>query len=231
MKIGGYQKFSLIDYPGKLSAVIFTQGCNMLCPYCHNPELVEPHLFIEPIAVDQIISFLKSRLDHLNGVVVTGGEPTIQPDLTGFLAEINQMGYQIKLDTNGSRPDVLRSLIDQKMVNFLAMDIKAPWKRYQEITGSNIDPDTVKKSVELIKSSQVDYEFRTTIVAEQLSREDIFSMADSIRGARKYVLQQFKPSNKLLGRRFNRCGTYPKSELESWAKELTGRDVDKCLVR
>lgn len=170
MQIGGFVKQSLIDYPGKIAAVVFTQGCNFRCGYCHNPQLVLPELFQKKsnISIDTILNYLKKRKDWLDGVVVTGGEPTIHSDLPDFLKEINRFGLAIKLDTNGSNPIILDYIIRQKLVNFVAMDIKTipEASRYTEIIGLASDKiiENVISSILLLKSSGIEYEFRTTYI-------------------------------------------------------------------
>ena len=134
MKIGGLLKFTLIDFPGRPAAVVFTQGCNFRCRYCHNPELVYPHMFAEPVAEEEIDAFLKRRQGTLEGIVVSGGEPTLHEDLPQFLAKLKGMGYATKLDTNGTRPEVLKQLIQGKLLDFIAMDLKAPLEKYSLIT-------------------------------------------------------------------------------------------------
>ncbi len=231
MKIGGLQKFSLIDYPGRLSAIVFAQGCNMNCAYCHNPELVDPDRFQEPLDDSAVLSFLKERKGRLDGVIVTGGEPTIHSDLADFLERVKKMGYDIKLDTNGSRPDVLVDLIKRNLVDYFALDVKAPWEKYHLVTQSDIDPDLVRQSIDIVRQSERPYEFRTTIVAEQLGREDIMAIGRAIKGADRYVLQPFVSPGKVVGRRFRGCHSYELSELESWAVELKEKYVKNCFVR
>jgi pyruvate formate lyase activating enzyme len=163
MRIGGLLKFSLIDYPGKVAAVVFTAGCNYRCPFCHNPELVLPELFNTPISTDDILAFLEKRIGQLQGVVVTGGEPTIHDDLPDFLFRIKSLGYCVKLDTNGSRPDVLSVVIDRKLVDFIAMDIKSSPESYCKATGVAVDISIVKASIDLIRESGLRRSFlRTT---------------------------------------------------------------------
>jgi len=139
MIIGGLQRFSLIDYPGKISAILFTRGCNFRCPYCHNPELVDPQRYAEPWQEEEYWAFLQSRTQKLDAVVVTGGEPTLQEDLEPFLEKIRKMGFLIKLDTNGSNPDVLKDLLSANLVDYIAMDIKAPLEKYSEVAKVPID--------------------------------------------------------------------------------------------
>ena len=150
MRIGGFQKFSLLDYPGKMAAIIFTQGCNFRCGYCYNLSLMCPEHFNEPLDEKEILGFLELRKGKLEGVVVTGGEPTIQLGLDDFLSKIKAMGYAIKLDTNGNRPDVLARLIESKLVDFIAMDIKTSLDRYEQAVGVSLDTQNIKKSIDLI---------------------------------------------------------------------------------
>ena len=176
MKIGGLIKFTLIDFPGRPAAVVFTQGCNFRCRYCHNPELVYPHLFTQPVAEEEIFSFLQRRQGTLEGVVVSGGEPTLHEDLPAFMARIKALGYQVKLDTNGSRPDMVQELIDKKLVDFIVMDLKAPLEKYRAVTEVDTNTDTLLRSMDLIRQSGLEYEFRTTYDKEVLTDEDIESL-------------------------------------------------------
>lgn len=173
MKIGGLIKFTLIDFPGRPAAVIFTQGCNFRCCYCHNPELVYPHLFTETAAQEEIMAFLKRRQGSLEGVVVSGGEPTLFDDLPDFMAQIKALGYALKLDTNGTRPDMLQELVDKKLVDYIAMDLKAPLDKYSLITGVETNPSILTKSMDIIRQSGVEYEFRTTYDKDVLTDVDI----------------------------------------------------------
>jgi pyruvate formate lyase activating enzyme len=170
MQIGGLHKLSLIDYPGHLCAVVFTQGCNFRCPVCHNPELVLPELFGESISEQEVLSFLESRKGQLQAVTVTGGEPTLQKKLPYFLATIKKMGYKTKLDTNGSYPEALKSLFNDELVDYVAMDIKAPLASYYELSGCTVDLEAIQQSIELILSSPVRHQFRTTIDPARLSQ-------------------------------------------------------------
>ena len=173
MKIGGLIKFTLIDYPGRVSAVIFTQGCNFRCRYCHNPELVYPHLLQESMPEEEVMAFLRHRQGTLEGVVVTGGEPTLQPDLLRFLSDIKSLGYFIKLDTNGSKPDVVKAAIEQKLVDYIAMDLKAPFEKYSLVTGVEFEQRALQESMDIIRQSGLLYEFRTTYDKEVLTDDDI----------------------------------------------------------
>jgi len=191
MKIGGLLKFSLIDYPGKMSAVIFTQGCNFRCPYCHNFELVVPEHFRDPIAEDTVLDFLKKRAGQIEGVVVTGGEPTIQSDLVDFLEKVKDLGYLVKLDTNGSNPDVLNEVIKRNAVDYIAMDVKAPLEKYDQLTPLKDCAERIEKSIRIILMSHIDHEFRTTLALPVAPAEDLPKIASLIQGAKKYRLQRF----------------------------------------
>ncbi|MFZ6035599.1 MAG: anaerobic ribonucleoside-triphosphate reductase activating protein [Patescibacteria group bacterium] len=194
MRIGGLQKFSMIDYPGLVSAIVFTTGCNFRCGFCHNPELVQPDQFPAPIPEEEVLDFLRSRRGKLQAVVITGGEPTIHADLPEFIRKIKDVGFKIKLDSQGTNPTMLEQIIQEKLVNYLAMDIKGPLDRYQEITNMPVNRDDIKRSIELLMKSGIPYEFRTTIVREQLSPEDILRIGDTIKGANQYYLQKFIPT-------------------------------------
>jgi len=230
MQIGGFQKLSLIDYPGKMAAVIFTQGCNFRCGYCHNPELVNPDFFIKSIAPQEVLLFLEKRGKELEAAVITGGEPLLQEELGDFLKKIKELGYLIKLDTNGSFPEKLKNLIKKKLVDYLAMDIKAPLERYPEIARLIVNTEKIKESVNLIMNSGLNYEFRTTVVESQLRREDILKIGKMFRCGSRYVLQKFAPS-KTLDREFLKEKSYSERELAEMAEELKKTYNLNCLIR
>lgn len=224
------QRFSLIDYPGKVSAIIFTQGCNFRCPYCYNPELVDPKLFKEPIPEEKIFSFLEARKGKLDGVVVTGGEPTIQEDLTRFVEKVKEMGYLVKLDTNGSNPDVLEELLDNKLVDYIAMDVKAPPQKYGLLTQVNTPMKRIERSVSLIMSSNIGYEFRTTVIKTLLTEKDVIEIAKFLSGAKLFVIQKFVQTEKILDKKVFEMEMYDKETLQKLRKEAE-KHVQKCLVR
>jgi pyruvate formate lyase activating enzyme len=191
MKIGGLQKLSLIDYPGKVCAVVFTQGCNFRCAYCHNPELVIPELFSPCIPLQDVYSFLEDRRADLDGIVVSGGEPTIQQDLLIFIEKIKSMDYAVKLDTNGSKPELLKVFIENKMVDYIAMDVKAPFDKYGFVANCNVDIAEIERSVKLITDSQIEHEFRTTFDSSLLEPKDIEKISFLLQGKGKYSVQQY----------------------------------------
>jgi pyruvate formate lyase activating enzyme len=190
MKIAGLQKVSLIDYPGKIAAVVFTQGCNLRCGYCHNPELVYPESFNPPYVLTDIFDFLNTRRGRLEGVVVTGGEPTLQEDLADFLKEIKAMEYSVKLDTNGTNPSAVSGLIRFKLVDYIAMDIKAPFSKYTQICGASVDTKNIAESITLLENSGVDHHFRTTFDKDNLSRSDIGLIHAMLKYPQKLILQE-----------------------------------------
>ena len=189
-KLAGLQKTTFIDYPEKIACIVFTQGCNFRCGYCHNPELFENK---EPVlSVPAFFEFLNKRKGKLDGVVITGGEPTLHgKDLIEFIKEVKSLGFLVKLDTNGTHPDVLQELLNENLLDYIAMDIKAPLAKYKTITRTDIDTKIVKKSIDMIMNSGVDYEFRTTIVKSQLSVEDLRQIGELIQGAKRYYMQKF----------------------------------------
>jgi len=230
VKIGGFQKFSLIDYPGKISAIVFTQGCNFRCPYCHNPELVDPELFTSGLDIDFVLSFLKRRIGKLDGVVITGGEPLLQPNLAEFVERIKEIGYSIKLDTNGSYPEKLRELLSENLVDYIAMDVKAPLEKYPYVVRTQVCVEKIRESITTIMNSGLDYEFRTTVVKNLLTKDDIISIAKLIRGAEKYVLQKFVMT-KVLDKSFFKNVEYFSDEELEIIKGKIERYVGECIIR
>jgi pyruvate formate lyase activating enzyme len=193
MQIAYMQKFTLVDFPGKSAAVIWTVGCNLRCPFCYNGELVLPERMegLPRVEPEEVLEVLAARKGFLDGLAITGGEPTLHADLPDFLREVKALGMAVKLDTNGTLPDRLAPLLSQGLVDYVAMDVKAPWDRYPEFTGipENLS-DAVKESISLLSSSGVDYELRTTCVPG-IGPEEVRAIAESLRGAKRYVLQPF----------------------------------------
>ncbi|OPY87280.1 MAG: molybdenum cofactor biosynthesis protein A [Smithella sp. PtaU1.Bin162] len=229
MNIGGLQKVSLIDYPGMICAVIFLQGCNFKCPYCHNPELVNSRLFQPCLDEDAVLNFLNTRRGKLDAVTITGGEPTIQKTLLPFIKKIRKMEFAVKLDTNGSQPQVVRALLTNKLLDFIAMDIKSPLDKYKAVAGVPIDPEKIMESISIILQTGLPCEFRTTIVKSQLTPNDILKIAALIPGAHHYVLQKFIPV-KTLNKKFLQEESYSEDELEKIKKRLE-KDNASVIVR
>ena len=229
MKIGGLQKVSLIDYPGLICASVFLQGCNFQCPYCHNPELVNPRLFAPCIYERDVLDFLDTRHGKLDAVTITGGEPTLQADLVPFINKIKKMGFSVKLDTNGSQPQVIKTLLDEKLLNFIAMDIKAPLEKYASIAGVTEASKKIRESIKIILQAKISHEFRTTIVKSQLTPKDILKIAKLISGTSKYALQKFVPV-KTLNKKFLQEKNYSDDELEKIKKRLE-KEITSVIVR
>ncbi len=196
MNIAGVQKVTLLDYPGKVACEIFTQGCNFECPFCQNSSLI-PITNTGEFSEEEIFEYLNLRKNILDGVVITGGEPTVQKDLKAFIKKIKDLGLLVKLDTNGGNPKVLQELIDEKLVEYVAMDIKNIFNKYNITAGKRINLDNIKKSIEILKASKIDYEFRTTIIKEMHSLDDIVSICKLV-GNAKYYLQNFEDSENVI---------------------------------
>lgn len=199
MRIDGLQKMTLLDFPGKVACTVFTGGCNFRCPFCHNALLVTELPENPDYTVDEILSFLKKRAGLLDGVAITGGEPLMNPDIADFIKQIRDLGYSVKLDTNGSYPDRLKSLVGEGIVDYVAMDIKNCKEKYAETVGlKSYDLSKIEESVDFLKTNAVDYEFRTTVVKEFHTVEDIRKAAEWIKGAKRYFLQNFVDSGNLI---------------------------------
>ena len=230
MIIGGFQRFSLIDFPGKICAIVFTQGCNFRCPYCHNPELVGTERpSVDTVSDQEVLSFLERRKGKLDAVTITGGEPLMQPDLQDFLSRVRALGYLIKLDTNGSLPHRLEDIIQSKSVDYLAMDIKATQEKYRSFIRRKIDISKILESITLIKDSGLDHEFRTTLVKPLFEREDFLEIGRLAQNCKLYALQRFVPS-KTLDEEFQNRQTYSDEELDGF-KGIMETFAQKCIVR
>ncbi|MGF3554430.1 MAG: anaerobic ribonucleoside-triphosphate reductase activating protein, partial [Thermoplasmatota archaeon] len=218
MKIGGFLKTSLLDYPGFISAIIWTVGCNFRCPFCYNKDLVLGN--VEFISKQEILSYLEKRKGMLEAVVITGGEPLLQEDVLVFASEIKKLGYLLKIDTNGSYPEKLQELVNKKLVDYVAMDVKAPKEKYDKTTGVKTDLKKIEKSIEIIKNDAPDYEFRTTFVPQLLKKEDIVKIAKWLEGAKNFYLQQFSNNPPLISNKFNDVSTYSKNYLIETLNEI-----------
>ena len=199
MRLGGLQKLTLLDYPGLVACTVFTVGCNMRCPFCQNASLVNRIEEEQGLSEDEFFAFLKKRQGILDGVCITGGEPTLQPDLKEFIAKIKSMGYKVKLDTNGSFPDKVKEILDSGNVDFVAMDLKNTLDRYAETVGvPDFDTSKIVESINIIRNSGVEYEFRTTVVSPLHRPEDFGELAKLVEGSPRYFLQNFVDSGDLV---------------------------------
>ena len=258
--IGGVQKTTLVDFPRKVAAIVFTQGCNFRCGYCHNPDLLEikqicpPELYkgnrrgtssvtryaqvqsaqivSESFTKEKFLSFLQTRINKLDGVVITGGEPTLQSGLYDFIKEIKQMNFDVKLDTNGTNPQIIEHLIKDNLLDYIAMDIKAPLEKYPQIVNIvsrsegegvrervNFVLNNIQKSIKIIMQSNVDYEFRTTVLKSQLSYEDFDQIGQMIKGAKRYYLQKFV-SSEIFDKNLLNEQTYTNEEFKTICQNL-----------
>lgn len=208
MNICGYQKTTLLDYPGHVAATIFTGGCNFRCPFCHNSDLVVNSTMSPCISQEEIFSFLKKRKNVLSGICITGGEPTLQTNLSEFIKKVRSLGYKIKLDTNGYRPDVISSLLEDNLLDYIAMDIKAGLSNYAKVSGiPNLDTSKIKESISIIENSGIDYEFRTTVVKELHNRQDFLEISEMLSSSSSYFIQSFKDSGNILTPGLSSCDT------------------------
>lgn len=199
MKIGGLQKLTLIDYPGKLAATVFLSGCNFRCPFCYSSELVIPEKIKNSpeISKEYLFNFLEEKKGLLDAIILCGGEPCLNEDLADLAKEIKKRGFLLKLDTNGSNPEMLKKLVEENLIDYVAMDIKGPRERYRDIVGVDIDINKIEESADFLLKNSIDYEFRTTIVPSVLLKEDFLKVAEWIKGAKRYYLQQFRPEKTI----------------------------------
>lgn len=215
----GLQKVSLIDYPGKISAVIFLYGCNFRCGFCHNPELViekPSELFYSK---EEVVAFVKKRIGKLDGIVICGGEPLLNESVFELTKEIKEMGYKVKLDTNGSLPDRLLKLIEKKQIDYIAMDIKGPLEDYSKIAGVNVNTKNIERSIDIIMKSGLEYEFRTTLLRIFHDSQKILKIGKLIKGAENYYLQNFRPGN-IINMELNNQKAFDDNEMLSFKKIL-----------
>lgn len=230
MLFGGIQKTTLVDYPGRVACVLFTIGCNFRCSWCHNPELSFPALAAKQpaMAEDKILEFLESRRGLLQGVCITGGEPTIHSDLKDFIRRVKEMGFLIKLDSNGHNPDVLEDLVKEKLLDYIAMDIKNRPEKYAETVGLAVNLPKIRRSIEIVKSLD-DYEFRTTVVPRLVLEEDILAITDMLAPARRYYLQPYQ-NEKVRGFVYNEGDLLRKPDLEAIREKIKDK-FEICEVR
>ena len=228
MNIQGFQKLTLLDYPGKMACTLFTAGCNMRCPFCHNSRLVINPSGETEFSEEEILSYLKKRQGILEGVAITGGEPLMQKDIDVFIQKIRDLGYSVKLDTNGTYPERLKDLVSRGLVDYVAMDIKNSPELYPETVGiSNYDISKIKQSISFLLEGKVDYEFRTTVVRELHSVFSMEGIGKLIQGAKRHYIQAFIDSGELIGFDLN---PVPKNEMETMQKVML-KYVDSCEIR
>jgi len=246
MVIHGLQKTTLLDYPGHVAATIFTGGCNFRCPFCHNGDLVLNPGGTPQIPMEEIMAFLQKRQGILDGVCITGGEPTLQLDLEDFIRGVRGLGYLVKLDTNGYRPEVLERLLEEGLLDYVAMDVKASKDNYARAVGldcmnskSDFVIEKIERSVELLQNSSIDYEFRTTVVKGLHTIEEFEEIGRWLAGCKAYYLQGFQKNENVLAARLgksdsatggNRFESFSRGDMEQMAA-LAGKYVEKVIIR
>lgn len=221
MIVCGYEKFSMVDFDEKIACTVFTGGCNFRCPFCHNGALVVGNVKAEQIDENEVFDYLEKRKGLVDAVCVTGGEPTLQSDLKDFLRKVRDMGYLTKLDTNGLRPDVLKDVLKEKLVDYVAMDVKNSLQKYAVTVGlESVDTSKIKESIDTLLSGDVEYEFRTTLIKEFHTAEDIEKIADTINGAQRYFMQKYKDNEECISHGFS---PIEKNEAEKFKTFFDGK--------
>jgi pyruvate formate lyase activating enzyme len=220
INIKGVQKTSLIDYPGKVCSVIFVSRCNFRCPFCHNSELVFDEVE-KDIPPHEIFDFLDKKKDWIDGVCITGGEPTLHKGLPDFIREIKKRGFLVKLDTNGTNPSMVAALLKESLLDYVAMDIKAPLGKYDASCGVKANKKLIQDSIDILMRSGIGYEFRTTVVPGLFEDGDAKSIGEWLKGAKKFCIQQFRNADKVLDPKFQNTGHYHIDKLEAFKTELS----------
>lgn len=230
--IKGIQKTTLVDFPGKIAATVFTAGCNFRCVFCHNTSLVDGResAQLPVIDTDELLEYLAGRTKQLEGVCVSGGEPTVHADLPDFIRKIKEIGYAVKLDTNGTNPEMLAELFAENLLDYVAMDIKGPLELYSQIVNAEVDSAKITRSIELIMRSGVPYEFRTTVLPAFLDEANFPQVAGMISGASCYYLQQFHAGEHLLNPDYQQSESYSEGQLNLFARHFEPF-VKKVAVR
>ena len=229
LPIVGLQGLSVIDYPGKLCATVFTAGCNFRCPYCYNVDIVLNHQGLPVIPERDVLNLIYGRRGFLDGLCVGGGEPTLHRALPDFLFKVKALGVSVKVDTNGSRPRMLLKLVEDELVDYVAMDVKAPLRRYPEVVRFKVDVDAVRRSIRLLRRSSVDHEFRTTVVPGLLDGDDLEEIARALSGSKRYVIQQFRPGRTLCPD-FAEVKPYAASQLKAF-RDRVAPYFGECRLR
>lgn len=229
LPIKGFQKTSLIDYPGKMCSVVFVANCNFRCPYCQNPDLILNYKKIPTIPGREVFEHLDKKRKWIDGVCITGGEPCLYESLVDFIKKLRSMGFLIKLDTNGTNPDMLKYLIKKKLLDYIAMDIKAPLKDYSKVAKVGVNTMDIRKSASLVMKSGIDYEFRTTVVPSLFNEDDIVAIGKWLKGAKKYCIQQFRALST-LDKKYEKEEPYPEQKLKMFA-EVAKDYFEKVEVR
>ena len=218
--IKGIQKTTLVDYPGKIAATIFTSGCNFRCVFCHNPTLVNNDSDLPNIDENELLEYLGGRTHLLEGICISGGEPTLHKDLPDFIRKIKAFGYAVKLDTNGTNPEMLEFLLQENLLDYIAMDIKGPLELYSRIVNTEVDTEKISRSIDLIRGSNIPHEFRTTVLPAFLDKQEFSSIAGLLNGANCYYLQQFHAGEHLLNPDYRQAESYTEGQLNLFAQQF-----------
>lgn len=227
MKICGLTKTTLLDYPGKVATTVFLGGCNFRCPFCHNGDLVLYSQKMPVYEMDEIMAFFQKRKNVLEGVCISGGEPTLYDDLPKFITDIKNMGYLVKLDTNGTNPQMMTELVDEKLVDYIAMDIKASPNLYEKVCNSLVDMESIQASVNFLLEGKIPYEFRTTMVKEFHTMKEMDEIGQWIKGAKSYYLQNYQETDKNICKGFH---AFEKEEMEAIREQL-GKYIKNVACR
>ncbi|MBW2967441.1 anaerobic ribonucleoside-triphosphate reductase activating protein [Candidatus Woesearchaeota archaeon] len=216
MIIAGVERTSLVDWPEKICSTVFIAGCNLRCGFCHNPELVLADRIeeIEPMTETELLTALVERKRYIDGVCITGGEPLMSPEVVKLIRKIKDKGFAVKLDTNGTVPTLLKNVIDEGLVDYVAMDIKAPKEKYPEVTGSKVKVDLIEQSIKILKQSSIPYEFRTTVVKGLLGKEDVMAIGKWLKGAVAFYIQAFINAEETIEYKYMLRKTYTPEELQ-----------------
>jgi pyruvate formate lyase activating enzyme len=228
MKLGGLQQTSLIDYPGKIAAIIWTIGCNFRCPFCYNPQLVNGE--IQEIPIKDILDFLDKRKGKLEAVSITGGEPLLHQDIESLITTIKEKGYLIKIDTNGSYPDRLNQLLQKNLLDYVSMDVKASKDNYHLVSGSDVNINNIDTSIHLIQKKAPDYEFKTTVIPPYHPKEEIIKIAEWLQGSKRYFLQQFRVTTPLLSADLTKTQPYSKDVMKDFCDTIKPF-FNECAIR
>ena len=215
LPIKGFQKTCLVDYPPYTASTVFLGGCNFKCGFCHNPDLVIDFSFLDDIPQHEIIEYLDSKKQWIDGVCITGGEPLLYPSIVDFIVKLKNQGLLVKIDTNGTNPALLKELLSKNLIDRVAMDIKGPLEKYSAVTCVSVDKENIKQSVELLQSSDIEYEFRTTVIPGLIGKDEILSIGEWLKGSKKFAIQNFRYNKPMIDESFSKIRNYTQEELES----------------
>jgi len=234
MLISAIQRFTMLDFPGRTSCIVFIPGCNMRCRFCHNPEFVLPEMIQKIkksfISEESFFNFLNKRKGLLDGVTISGGEPTIMPDLPKFIQQVRDMGFQVKLDSNGNNPRMLKKLFNSKLIDYIAMDVKTDLENYPDLVRGSAKTENITKSIDLIMNSGVDYEFRTTLIREVHTPRTLKNMAEMMNGAKAYYLQAFR-QGETIDPAYNKYHPFSEKEMRDMINNIFLPKVKKAEIR